>query len=254
METSGQERVLVLVKAVPHATAKGETVCCAGITESGQWRRQFPIRFRLLRDNKFGRWDWITYRWVKPKGDDRKESRRVREETIEPDGTLPPKERAALLNPLVVGSVAAAQDAGQSLALIRPIEPRFIIERKTAAQILAEKQEYERVAAQRSLFDEELAALDPCPYSFRFKYRTEAGEHENACEDWETAAMFWRLRKSYGENAALHRIKTTFGEQYPQKGMAFAMGTHSRFRTTWLLIGVIRLDLSPEGPQQLSLI
>ena len=80
MESSGHERVLVLVKALPHVGDRhGETVCCAGVTETGEWRRQFPVHFRTLEE-KFRRWQWIDYDWRKPKDDQRPESRRVQED------------------------------------------------------------------------------------------------------------------------------------------------------------------------------
>ena len=45
-------------------------------------------------------------------------------------------------------------------------------------------------------------------------------------------------------------MEETFGEDYPRKGMAFEMGTHSRRPDQWLLVGVLRLD----RPEQLSLL
>ena len=45
-----------------------------------------------------------------------------------------------------------------------------------------------------------------------------------------------------GPEAALKEMAQVFNEQYPEKGMAFAMGTHSRRPEQWLLVGVIRLD------------
>ena len=37
-------------------------------------------------------------------------------------------------------------------------------------------------------------------------------------------------------------MQKVFGEEYPKKGMAFAMGTHSLYPDTWLINGIIRLD------------
>jgi hypothetical protein len=34
----------------------------------------------------------------------------------------------------------------------------------------------------------------------------------------------------------------TFGEEYPKKGIAFAMGTHSLYPDVWLLVGIVRID------------
>lgn len=54
--------------------------------------------------------------------------------------------------------------------------------------------------------------------------------------------MFYRLSVKYGEEHTLNRMRKVFDEDYPRDGMVFAMGTHSLFPNTWLLVGVIRLD------------
>ena len=91
--------------------------------------------------------------------------------------------------------------------------------------------------------DAELAALEPCPYAFKFDYQTEDGvSHEMACEDWETAAMFNKWQRTEGTKTALDQMSVVFNEKYPAAGMAFAIGTHSRHPDQWLLIGVLRLD------------
>lgn len=245
-ERQGRERALILVKALPHAARVGETVCCAGITEQGEWRRQFPIRFRHLRDEKkFSRWQWIEYQWRKPTDDLRTESRRVQEETIITGSFMKERERAGFLQPLIVGSTAEASSQGKSLALIRPRNIKFSWKKKTASAIEKEREVYAAAARQKSFFDEDLDALEPCPYEFYFHYDAEDGSHENTCQDWETSAMFWSLKKQYGESKALQRMDTVFNVEYPRKGMAFAMGTHSRY-PSWLLIGVIRLDVEEQ--------
>ena len=66
------------------------------------------------------------------------------------------------------------------------------------------------------------------------------------CEDWETAATFYKWERSLGATAALDQMGVVFNEEYPAKGMAFAMGTHSRHPDQWLLVGVLRLDPVPQ--------
>jgi hypothetical protein len=100
-----------------------------------------------------------------------------------------------------------------------------------------------KAAKQGSFFDRELKALKPCPYAFRFQYQGGDGkQHTHTCDDWETAAMFGNFRNRYGEEEALRMMDKTFNEEYPAKGMALALGTHSRYPKVWLLVGVIRLD------------
>lgn len=231
------------MKALPHVGDRhGETVCCAGITENGQWRRQYPVRFRHL-ETKFKRWQWIEYDWVRPRDDHRPESRRVQERTIVLGDTVPHSRRARFLDPVIVKSTDVAAEKGQTLALIRPQEVRFHFKKKTSEEIEMERTAYANAAKQMSFFDAELKALQPCPYFFKFHYQTEDGKgHTATCEDWETAAMFYRFEKKFGEDEALRIMKKRFNEDYPAKGMAFAMGTHSRRHNQWLLVGIIRLD------------
>lgn len=240
----GRDRVLILVKALPHVGLRyGETVCCAGLTAQGDWRRQYPVNFRRL-EGGFGRWDWVEYDWRRPGGDDRRtESRRVQQESIRVVGKMPEKDRPRFLDDVIVPSCEVALERGQTLALIRPISPRFSWQLKSEKQLTAERAAYKRAASQLSMFDAELAALDPCPYAFRFDYRTSDGRtHTATCDDWETAATFYKRSRGRGAVHALESMARTFNVDYAAKGMCFAMGTHSRFPKTWLLVGVVRVD------------
>ena len=67
--------------------------------------------------------------------------------------------------------------------------------------------------------------------------------HKATCDDWETAATYYRREKSFGSEGTLADIEKTFVIDYPARGMAFAKGTHSRRPEQWLLVGVLRLDL-----------
>ena len=130
----------MLVKALPHVgKSHGEIVCCAGVTEGLEWRRQFPIRFRHLRDNKFRRWQWIEYDWRRSRSDQRLESRRVREETIRPGDYMPQAARADFLAPIVLECVDEAVENNQTLALIRPEKSEFRYKRKSKSEIESEK-------------------------------------------------------------------------------------------------------------------
>lgn len=198
--------------------------------------------FRTLKE-KFNRWDWIDYEWVRPRNDSRSESRQIQVQSLRVFKKIKSAERAQFLNPIVVGSVNLAAAKGQTLALIRPRESQFFFERKSREKIEKERRAYQFAANQYLLLDKSLNALEPCPFEFRFSYQTDDGKkHRATCEDWETAAMFYRLRSSLGEDGALQSMSVTFNEQYPANGMAFAMGTHSRHPRTWLLVGVLRLD------------
>lgn len=233
------------MKALPHPTKNsGETVCCAGVTLSKDWARLFPVRFRILsEDKKFKRWQWIEYEWIKPKDDNRRESQRLQVDSILVRGVMPTRERSEFLRPLILPSTDEAAAQGKTLTLIRPVDPVFSYRRKTDQELELEKAEYLRVASQRSFLDPDLKAFEPSPYFFEYRYKSEDGKkHKHQCGDWETAATFLNWRRSYGETSTLEKMTQEFGERYPSKGMVFAMGTMFRYPKSWLLVGVIRLN------------
>jgi hypothetical protein len=83
-------KVSILVKALPQPSKQyGETVCCAGVTVDGRWKRLFPIRYRHLSGgSSFARWDWVTFRYRRPTTDTRAESCHVFEDSIAINGKL----------------------------------------------------------------------------------------------------------------------------------------------------------------------
>lgn len=236
---------VILVKASPQFGGKhGETVCCAGVDLQGHWLRLYPVTFRTLdQGSQFGRWDRIRFKCRKPDNDDRPESRRVDHQSIEIIGKLKQSERQRFLAPLEVTSISAAKEKGLSLALLRPQNPVFVIERKTDEEIEEERARNQAYAAQPDLFNSvRLIPLEPCPFRFKYRYRTDDGQREGTCQDWETDATFFHWSKQYGEAQALAHMERVFGKDYPEKGMVLAMGTHSQYPDTWLINGVIRLD------------
>ncbi len=237
-------RVTILVKALPRPSKNyGETVCCAGVTSDGQWKRLYPVRFRHLQGaQSFSRWDNVEFKYRAPTHDIRTESCHVFEDSISIGGKMPVRERARLLNPIIVGSAEEATSRGQSLALIRPTQTRFIIKKKTAFNIEREVASFNAAARQTSLLDKELATFNPAPFHFAFKFDDQSGQHTYSCGDWEVSAMFYNGRRRDGEAKTLQWMKEVFDEEYPSKGMAFALGNIAKRPQTWQLLGVIRLD------------
>jgi hypothetical protein len=238
------EQTIILVKAWPQPSQKyGETVCCAGVTPEGEWRRLFPIRFRhLAGDAQFARWDVVEYRPEAPRDDTRRESRRVDEASLHVVRKMPPRAREGFFDPLFRDSVADAAARGESLTLVRPSTMRFRWKAKTEADVEEERQRRTKTMLQGSLFDRELNAIDPCPYDLSLTFEDGAGPHEMTCGDWETAAAFFNLRRAYGDEGALEHLRSTYEERYFNEGVALALGTVKKRPQQWLLLGVIRLD------------
>jgi hypothetical protein len=59
--------------------------------------------------------------------------------------------------------------------------------------------------------------------------------------------MFWRWKKIHGEAETIRRMAKTYNEDYPSKGMVFALGNMAKRPQTWQLLGVLRLDDPRQG-------
>jgi hypothetical protein len=236
-----KSRVTILVKASPQPSkAHNETVCCAGIDDTGNWRRLFPVRFRQLSDDQsFKRWSNVAFDWRRPKSDTRLESCRVHEESIKIVGSVTSKsEQSAIVDRVIVASEKKAIENGASLALIRPTDVKFKSVRRSKSEIVAAKTSFETKAAQASFLDKELAAYEPCPFKFTISYKDEGGPHNKICADWETAAAFFMLSKKYEENEVLRHLEKTYTEDYPKTGLVFALGNMASRPQTWQLLGL----------------
>ncbi|MET3927766.1 hypothetical protein [Devosia sp. 2618] len=160
---------------------------------------------------------------------------------------MPKSERSKLLNPLVMPSVEQAAARGNSLALVRPKLPKFIYKKKTVDQLEEERASYKLAAAQTSFFDEDLAALEPTPYEFRFKFQDADSAHNFSNGDWEAHAMYFAGRKrGMSEAEVLDWMDHTFNVEYPQRGMLFAVGNQAKRPQTWQLLGVLRVDATEQ--------
>jgi hypothetical protein len=248
--TSGSTEAVVIVKAAPQVGRRhGETVCCAGIDLYGNWLRLYPVSFRTLEHSKkFGRWDRIRFKWRLPSDDRRIESRRVDQQSLEIVGILKQSERDKFLAKSLVTSLVREREAGKSFALLKPEIIAFKIEQKSAAEIKDEGQLFDAIRAQPDFFAQKVTNnYNPCPYVFKYKYRTDDGVREGTCQDWEIEATYHKWSNLYGEQKALEEMDRVFGREYPAKGMLLAMGTHSLHQDTWLINGVVRQDDISQG-------
>lgn len=247
-----EDEAFILVKAAPRPSETfGETVCCAGLDRDERWVRLYPVSFRQLGDaQKFGRWDHIRYRWARPKAtkDTRTESRRVDPHSIEILRPLRVIDRNPLAARVAVTSLVKEAEAGRSLALLKVEVLDFWPERRPLADICEREQLLARLRSQQDLFaSDALIPARTSPFRFKYRYRDDDGVHEGTCQDWETEQTFIaRLRDQGSERAALDWMVRMFGEEYPKRGMALAMGTHRYRLHQWLINGVIRLDDQPQ--------
>jgi len=249
-----REAAVIVVKAVPRPSKKHrETVCCAGITAAGEWRRLYPVRFRrLVADQQFERWQWVHYAWRRPSDDNRRESRRIEENTLQAGATMPARERLRLLLPLLRASTREAAERSESLTLIEPRSLALKVKAKRPNIIAAERAAFESTARQQSLLDKDMPPFEPCPYAIAIPFTDQDGvQHAPQCGDWETTATFFNLRRRGESDAAIiEHLRTEFTEARGRR-IILAMGTVKARPRQWLLLGVLRVH--DEAPGQLAL-
>ena len=247
------DECMILIKAQPHRSSQYfETVCCAGVGRDRRWRRQYPVPFRILKEEqKFGRWQWIGYDYLAPQNDQRSESQKVVSKTLVAKGEMKMAERADFLAPLIVGTLQEANERRDSLALVRPQSIHLEATEKSADELTKETRKHQQLAAQLSLLeeDEEVEPITPCRMQFVLHWTDQDGRsHRQECDDWETAAAFNRFDRKYGETLATRYLKEKYEGQYFKAGLVLGFSTHSRrnvengMPNQWLLVGMIRLD------------
>ncbi len=190
----------------------------------------------------------MKYEFTTPENDDRRESQKVVPESIDVVSKLRQSERSRIANALTRESVEEAKSKGESLTLLKPSRVSLSWQRKDEAELASERIKHAALANQLSLLDEPTKPLDPCPYAFAFEWAGSDGKtHRHTCDDWETSTAFFVRRDALGEEGALQSLKKTYEDDYLSRGLRFALGTHSRRKKQWLLVGVLRVDDQVQG-------
>jgi hypothetical protein len=244
--------VCVIVKAAPETgQTHGETVCVAGIDLYGNWHRLYPMPFKLLRpEQRFNRWDIIRTRCrsAAPR-DTRPESKRIDHESLIKVREVKESERHEFARRAIVNSLSEEKEKGRSFALIRPEYPEFIIRPLNDEAKSKNQRRRDAILSQLDIFsgDNTILARDVAPYSFHYRFVHEGKSITHTCIDWETEQTFFKWRKKYGEMETLRMMRNVWGSEMPERGIAFAMGTHrvTKFNK-WLLSGVVRVNHSPQ--------
>ena len=248
-----KEKILILAKTYPNLSRKYvETVCVAGITDKGEWRRLYPIPYRKLPFSKrFKKFDWIeaeTQKNIKEKLR-RKESYRVNSGSIKVIKNVGTgisrdwKERNNLLQPLVNKSLEELEvlkhNEKISLGLIKPAELiDFVL------TPLAECRDWEKELIegnQQTLFGKYKSPLDKIPWKLSYVFRCNepnCSGHTLMCEDWELLESWRAWKEKYKTGELLwQKVKEKYFEWMKQRDLHFIVGTESRYNK-FLIIGL----------------
>jgi hypothetical protein len=259
-------KVLITVTTYPlPSRSYDELVCTAGVLESGEWIRIYPVPLSFLIDLKgSGRVNQVKYSWIelelsKRTDDFRPESHSpkfydfrdlVLHGRVSTDHNWRARKDICLRNVYTNFDMlieASYQPYNRSLATFKPTEViRLDIEKDTREW----KDEWLELRRQRDLFatDKTPETLIPkLPYKFFYRFRDETGkERRLMIEDWEIGSLFWNCLKSSEGNEveALNKVRRKYEEEFlTKKDIYLFLGTTKewhmrRSKNPFVIIGV----------------
>lgn len=264
MFSTERERVLVLVKTYPTVSAKYvETVCTAGITETGEWRRLYPIPFRGMEAvEQYKKYQWITCSTYKAKSDPRLESRHIEGE-IQPQEFIGSENKWELRRRLVLDrlpvfqnlseAILAAKAKDVSLILFKPDQILdFVCERNDTVVDEKRFESAKQRLKEHSLYEQNdwrqtFKFSQAVPYKFSYSFCDKVGKLSKLqILDWETGVLFWNCLKAPGGNEE-KACEMVSGKYMPfadtkKYDTYFYLGTtrqhHYRAPNPWQIIGV----------------
>lgn len=247
---------------MPEISEKYEQlICVAGITESGDWRRIYPIpweKFWKGSETKFSKKNWIEYelRSTEP-SDHRPESRKIDFDTIKPLNRANFKDIESLLNERLttIEQLESKSTMVNSLGVVKPYKVSDFAptENKHYKELVTRK-------AQKDLFGNDAINIDIPKYKYRYIFNDgdKCRGHEMLCEDWEVSELYrhcedYRKRGKYKDKEEVHqkvkeKMLNDLFNKFRRDHVKFIVGSHYRFNT-YMIVGVIypkKAEVIPE--------
>lgn len=259
------KKVLITVTTYPlPSRSHDELVCTAGMLETGEMIRIYPVPLSFLIDLKgSGQVKNVKYTWIevglKKRTDDfRPESHspvyydfrdlKIGDRLDTKDNWRVRKE--ACLKNVYTNMDKLIEDSkapkNLSLAVFKPAN---IVGLEWEMTDREWKNEWKDIRKQGDLFlpDKEPEILIPkLPYKFSYVFTDETGKRRKLMiEDWEIGALYWNcVRQAAGnETVALQKVKAKYEDEFKNKDLYLFMGTtkewHTRrARNPFVIIGV----------------
>jgi len=245
-------KVLITVMTYPHPSrGYQELVCTAGITETREWVRLYPIDYRYRpRQQQFRKYQWIEIDLL-PYGagnDRRKESRKPELASMRSLGApLSTKkawrERRDIIDHMPVHTVKQLQalyDVDRtSLGIVHPSRVLDLVIEPAEADW---KPEWQALFSQLRLFGPPQKPLRKVPFKFSYIFECEDNPkpHRAMIEDWELGVLWLNEVDRLGdESRAAESVRNKFLNELcsPEKDTRFFMGTVFPYNT-WVVLGV----------------
>jgi hypothetical protein len=257
-------KVLITVKTYPIPSSKyDELVCTAGVTETGDFIRLYPINFRDLPfSQQYRKYQWMEVEATKHTGrDSRKESYRPKFETIRLIGEpISPKnnwaERARYVLAKKSQSMEHLRDQQeQDRASLGIFKPKYVDDLIVSSDDDKWKPAFEAALRQQRLWETRTVSQEPPrKVPFKFQYRFECDDprcngHQMMIEDWEVGALYWNcINAGATPDEACAKVKQKFlGELCAaDRDTHFYVGTILAHPRSWVVIGVFWPKAMPQ--------
>lgn len=245
-----KEQLLVLGKACPIISKKYEhLVCVAGITDSGEWRRVYPVPWDVFwkgKGTRFRKKTWIEYELESEEPSDRRpESRKVISQSIHEIRECDYSDIKKILEKNLVSMeyLDSKKQTEISLGVIKPVITGFVAADNTHYSELQEKQKQQTILGQSAVL------IDLPKKEFRYRFNCSGSAtcpgHEMLCIDWELGELYrncenYRILGKYpDETTVLEKVKQRMLDDMIKKPeLFFIVGTHNRWGT-YMVISII---------------
>jgi len=241
------ERCLLLCVACPENSERyGAVVCMAGITDSGDFRRLYPVPLSVYSEKNLQKRRWIEYE-IREKGDYRKESYKIDPETIEVQRQESYDSVRSIISEEVtsIHKLNERQKSGEeiSLGIVKPHDIKSFT--------LDESQERAKLA------DEYNNGVNVMPHHARYTFQcsdscsdvclSSKDYHDIMCEDIEVGNSYHNWKDNYSNGVVLEeKLEERFADwMFNERDLYFMVGTHFQYKT-WLVVSVLYPPKTPE--------
>ena len=249
-----KKKILMLVKTYPNPSKSyRETVCTAGITDTGEWIRLYPLVYRNLKDNQqFKKYSWVEANVYRNNKDTRPESYKVDESTLKVLEVLNAKkdaeERKKIINPLCKVSLEEIKELyKEQYVSLGIFKPKDVLDLEIVPDYKSWTDEEQAKLGQLGLFDnKKLKPLEKVPWKFSYKFTCNDERcktvHKLKITDWELYQTYRNFKNYYPtEEIALQKLKEKWLNYYfynEDRESYFIVGTVYP-HPTFIILGVV---------------
>lgn len=269
-------RVKILLTVVTYplpSRSYDELVCTAGILETGEWIRIYPVPLSFLLGEKiYGGFKSYKYTWIELELNKREKD--FRPESYSPRNydfkDLKVLERIDTKNNWYLRKELCLKNVYTSLELLLedskdPNNISLVTFKPTTIQAFEIKEddrewknEWKELRKQKDLFLEDKSPeimIKKLPYKFYYKFSDDAGRSSTMMiEDWEIGQLYWKcLRNSNGdEKIALEKVRQKYESGFINNNdIYFFLGTtmewhRRRGKNPFVIIGIFYPKKDPQ--------